>query len=44
MSRALELICQAERLFTELGSPYREQARRDRERLEKRIGQRMGSR
>ncbi|MFQ6101365.1 MAG: hypothetical protein ACE5OS_09045 [Anaerolineae bacterium] len=32
--RALELIRQAEAIFTELRSPYAAQARRDRERLE----------
>jgi tetratricopeptide (TPR) repeat protein len=32
--RALELIRQAEAAFTELRSPYADQARRDRERLE----------
>ena len=34
VERALELIRQAEAIFAELGSPYAEQARRDRERLE----------
>ena len=32
---ALSLIQQAEKLFTELSSPMREQVRQDRERLEK---------
>lgn len=35
LPEALALIRQAEQLFTELGSPVREQAKRDRERLEK---------
>ena len=34
VTAALQLICQAEATFLELGSPYAEQARRDRERLE----------
>jgi hypothetical protein len=37
LERALDLICQAEALFLELGSPTTEQARRVRERLEKKI-------
>ena len=34
VGRALELIGEAEAIFTKLGSPYAKQARRDRERLE----------
>jgi len=37
LERALDLIRQAEALFLELGSPMAEQARRIRERLEKKI-------
>ena len=38
VGRALELIREAEGIFTELGSPYAAQARRDRESLEKKAG------
>ncbi|MDF0593169.1 tetratricopeptide repeat protein [Methanotrichaceae archaeon M04Ac] len=37
LERALDLIRQAETLFQELGSPTAEQARRDRQRLEKKV-------
>ena len=38
LERALELITRAEEMFARLGSPYRERARRDRERIQGRVG------
>ena len=38
LERALELITRAEEMFARLGSPYREQARRVRERIQGRVG------
>ncbi|MFN3762147.1 MAG: tetratricopeptide repeat protein [Anaerolineae bacterium] len=39
LPRALELVTRAENIFTQLGSPYREQARRDRERIQRALHQ-----
>ena len=38
LERALNLITRAEEMFARLGSPYREQARRVRERIRRRLG------
>jgi hypothetical protein len=38
LERALELITRADEMFARLGSPYREQARRVRERIQGRVG------
>ncbi|MGB9775356.1 MAG: tetratricopeptide repeat protein [Anaerolineae bacterium] len=38
LPRALELITRAEAAFAQLGSPYRDRARRDRERIRARLG------
>jgi tetratricopeptide (TPR) repeat protein len=38
LERALELITRAEEMFARLGSPYRERARRVRERIQGRLG------
>mgnify|MGYP000088294718 CR=1 FL=1 len=44
VGKALELICQAERIFVELGHAYAGQVRQHRERLEKELGTRRGKR